>query len=62
MKALIISADNFEDSELLVPYYTIIAELSVIPACLESFFEEGCWTSRHDRTLSSMRHKLSRYV
>ena len=25
---------------------TIIAELSVIPACLESFFEEGCWTER----------------
>ncbi|HLA50366.1 MAG TPA: hypothetical protein VJ000_04175 [Thermodesulfovibrionia bacterium] len=31
---------------------TIIAELSVIPACLESFFEEGCWTSQHDREVA----------
>ena len=30
----------------------IIAELSVIPACLESFSEEGCWTSQHDREVA----------
>lgn len=39
MKALIISADNFEDSELLVPYYRLKEEgLDVdIPSSLEFY-------------------------
>lgn len=44
MKALILSADNFEDSELLVPYYRLKeANIEVIVASLNS----GTITGKH---------------
>ncbi|MCX5869233.1 MAG: type 1 glutamine amidotransferase [Deltaproteobacteria bacterium] len=44
MKALILSADNFEDSELLVPYYRLQeADVEVVVASLNS----GAITGKH---------------
>jgi protease I len=57
MKALIISADNFEDSELLVPYYRLKeADIEVTVASLSS----GSITGKHgyevivDKTLEEV--------
>ena len=44
MKALIISADNFEDSELLVPYYRLLEE--GIPVTVASL-SRGSITGKH---------------
>ena len=44
MKALILSADNFEDSELLVPYYRLKeADVEVVVASLS----RGVITGKH---------------
>jgi protease I len=49
MKALIISADNFEDSELLVPYYRLKeANIEVTVASLSS----GSITGKHGYTVA----------
>ena len=57
MKALIISADNFEDSELLVPYYRLKeAGVEVVVASLG----RGAITGKHgyevavDKTLDEV--------
>lgn len=58
MKALIISADNFEDSELLVPYYRLLEAGHIVHV---ASMKDGTINGKHgyqvkvDRTLGEIR-------
>ncbi|MDA8082062.1 MAG: type 1 glutamine amidotransferase [Nitrospiraceae bacterium] len=53
MKALIISADNFEDTELLVPYYRLLEEGIMVDV---ASMQEGTIKGKHGYEVKVTKH------